>query len=37
LRTEVEPITVGGVPSINSLSIFDAVYTAVRGKQFAAR
>jgi para-nitrobenzyl esterase len=32
-----DPITVGGVASINSLKVFDAVYTAVRGKLFAAR
>jgi len=32
-----DPITVGGVQSINSLSVFDAVYTSVRGKPFAAR
>jgi para-nitrobenzyl esterase len=31
------PITVGGVANINSLSVFDAVYTAVRGKPFAAK
>jgi para-nitrobenzyl esterase len=30
------PITVGGVANINSLSVFDAVYTTVRGKPFAA-
>jgi para-nitrobenzyl esterase len=30
-----DPITVGGVPGINSLSVFDAVYTSVRGKPFA--
>ncbi len=32
-----DPITVGGVASIDSLKVFDAVYTAVRGKPFAAR
>jgi para-nitrobenzyl esterase len=32
-----DPITVGGVASIHGLSAFDAVYTAVRGKPFAAR
>ena len=32
-----DPITVGGVANINSLSVFDAVYTAVRGKPFAAK
>ena len=31
------PITVGGVVSINGLTVFDAVYTTVRGKPFAAR
>jgi para-nitrobenzyl esterase len=31
-----DPITAGGVPNITSLSVFDAVYSAVRGKQFAA-
>jgi para-nitrobenzyl esterase len=32
-----DPITVGGVANIRGLSVFDAVYTAVRGKPFAAR
>ncbi|WP_348266107.1 carboxylesterase family protein [Edaphobacter paludis] len=32
-----DPITVGSVPNIHSLSVFDAVYTAVRGKSFAAK
>jgi para-nitrobenzyl esterase len=32
-----DPITIGGVANINSLSVFDAVYTMVRGKPFAAR
>jgi para-nitrobenzyl esterase len=32
-----DPIAVGGVANINSLTSFDAVYTAVRGKPFAAR
>ena len=32
-----DPITVGGVVNINSLTVFDAVYTTVRGKPFAAR
>src|ERR1700741_3660002 len=32
-----DPITVGGVASINGLGVFDAVYTSVRGKPFAAR
>ncbi len=32
-----DPITVGGVANINSLEIFDAVYTSVRGATFAAR
>jgi len=31
------PITVGGVANIQGLSIFDAVYTTVRGTPFAAR
>jgi para-nitrobenzyl esterase len=30
-----EPISVGGVANINSLAVFDAVYSAVRGKPFA--
>jgi len=29
-----DPVTVGGVPSINSLSGFDSVYTSVRSKPF---
>jgi len=32
-----DPITVGGVANIHSLSAFDAVYSTVRGKPFAAR
>ena len=32
-----DPITVGGVANINGLGVFDAVYTSVRGKPFAAR
>jgi para-nitrobenzyl esterase len=32
-----DPTTVGGVPNINSLSVFDSVYSAVRGKQFGVR
>ncbi len=32
-----DPNTAGGVASIDSLKVFDAVYTAVRGKPFAAR
>jgi para-nitrobenzyl esterase len=32
-----DPITVGGVANIQGLSVFDSVYTAVRGKPFAAR
>jgi len=32
-----DPITVGGVANLNSLSVFDAVYAAVRGAPFAAR
>jgi para-nitrobenzyl esterase len=32
-----DPINVGGVANINALASFDAVYTAVRGKPFAAR
>jgi para-nitrobenzyl esterase len=31
------PITVGGVANIDSLKVFDAVYTTVRGKPFAVR
>jgi para-nitrobenzyl esterase len=32
-----DPITVGGVAGISGLSVFDAVYTTVRGSPFAAR
>jgi len=32
-----DPITVGGVANINSLNVFDAVYTSVRGAPFASR
>jgi para-nitrobenzyl esterase len=32
-----DPITVGRVANINGLTVFDSVYTAVRGKPFAAR
>ena len=32
-----DPITVGGVANIKSLSVFDTVYTAVRGTAFAVR
>jgi len=32
-----DPITVGGVANMNGLDAFDAVYTTVRGKPFAAR
>jgi para-nitrobenzyl esterase len=31
-----DPTAVGGVANIGSLSIFDSVYTAVRGKPFGA-
>jgi para-nitrobenzyl esterase len=31
-----DPITVGGVASINSLNVFDTIYTSVRGSPFAA-
>ena len=31
-----DPIIVGGVPNIDGLAVFDAVYTGVRGKPFAA-
>jgi para-nitrobenzyl esterase len=31
-----DPTTVGGVANIDSLSVFDAVYSAVRGKPFGA-
>jgi para-nitrobenzyl esterase len=32
-----DPIAVGGVPAIKSLTVFDSVYTMVRGKPFAQR
>ena len=32
-----DPIVVGGVANINGLTVFDSVYTMVRGKPFAAR
>ena len=32
-----DPIAAGGVPAIKSLTVFDAVYTMVRGKPFAQR
>jgi para-nitrobenzyl esterase len=32
-----DPITVGGVANIDSLNVFDAVFTAVRGAPFAAK
>jgi para-nitrobenzyl esterase len=32
-----DPITVGGVANVHGLSVFDSVYTAVRGKPFAAQ
>src|SRR5579864_2851157 len=32
-----DPITVGGIANIHGLSAFDAVYSTVRGKAFAAR
>jgi para-nitrobenzyl esterase len=32
-----DPITVGGVTNLKSLSVFDGVYTTVRGTPFAAR
>ncbi len=32
-----DPITVGGVADIGGLTTFDSVYSAVRGKPFAAR
>jgi para-nitrobenzyl esterase len=32
-----DPITVGSVANIYGLSVFDSVYTDVRGKPFAAR
>ena len=32
-----DPITVGGVANITGLTVFDTVYTMVRGKPFAAR
>ena len=31
-----DPITVDGVPSIDTLRVFDSVYSSVRGKPFAA-
>ena len=31
-----DPITVGGVANISGLTVFDSVYTVVRGKSFAA-
>jgi para-nitrobenzyl esterase len=31
-----DPITIAGVANINSLQVFDSVYTTVRGKPFAA-
>jgi para-nitrobenzyl esterase len=30
-----DPTTVGGVANLNSLGVFDAVYTMVRGAPFA--
>ncbi|MGA8443078.1 MAG: carboxylesterase family protein [Candidatus Sulfotelmatobacter sp.] len=32
-----DPITVGGVANLSSLSVFDVVYATVRGRPFAAR
>jgi para-nitrobenzyl esterase len=32
-----DPTVIGGVANINSLKVFDAVYTSVRGTSFAAR
>jgi hypothetical protein len=32
-----DPITVGAAANINSLRFFDAIYTTVRGKPFAAQ
>ncbi len=32
-----DPISIAGVANINSLSVFDGVYTTVRGKPFGAR
>ncbi|MFZ0291044.1 MAG: carboxylesterase family protein [Candidatus Sulfotelmatobacter sp.] len=32
-----DPIIIGGVANINSLKVFDTVYSMVRGTQFAAR
>ena len=32
-----DPITVGGVANIHGLTVFDAVYSTVRGKEFAAQ
>jgi para-nitrobenzyl esterase len=33
----VDPITIGGVANLKSLSVFDTVYTTVRGTAFAVR
>lgn len=32
-----DPVTIGGTANINSLSVFDVVYSSVRGKPFAGR
>ena len=32
-----DPVSLGGVVSINGLTVFDGVYTTMRGKPFAAR
>jgi hypothetical protein len=32
-----DPITVDDVANINSLKVFDSVYTMLRGKAFGAR
>jgi para-nitrobenzyl esterase len=32
-----DPITGGGVANFNGLTVFDSVYSTVRGKQFAAQ
>ncbi len=32
-----DPMSVGGVANISGLTVFDSVYTTVRGKPFAAR
>jgi para-nitrobenzyl esterase len=32
-----DPITTGGVANLNSLQVFDAIYSSVRGKSFAAQ